>query len=364
MKIVQLIYSLCSGGAERFVVSLSNELAAMGHEVTVCMLLSEQKSEYLFNRQYLSSKVRFVALNFEKGLTFKKIKCVENFLLSIQPNVVHCHLNVVPYIYALSLKSKNITFLHTLHNVAEKTTNGGFQRIINKWLYRKGYIVPVTISEMCKQSYINFYNLPSPPCIDNGCEVFDKSLAYKDVVSEVESYKSNAETKVFIHVARFHPQKNQSLLIDAFNELYIRGEDFTLLVIGDGFTDELKSKACEKIHFLGLKSNVSDYLYCSDAFCMTSSYEGLPISLLEAMSCGVFPICTNVGGIPDVIPNDTIGLLSEVNLHSYVATIQKFLSLSWKKDKIIELYDKRFSMEACACRYLDIYSQRHNPKLD
>ena len=41
MKIIQLIYSLCSGGAEKFVVDLSNQLALMGHDVTLCMLLAE-----------------------------------------------------------------------------------------------------------------------------------------------------------------------------------------------------------------------------------------------------------------------------------------------------------------------------------
>ena len=356
MKIIQLIYSLCSGGAERFVVSLSNELAAMGHDVTVCMLLSEKNTEYLFNRQFLDDKVKFVALNFEPGFSLSKVKRVERFILSVQPDVVHCHLNVIPYVYSLSLKSKNIKFLHTLHNVAENTSRGFIQRLINRYLYRKGYIVPVTISEKCRNSYINFYNLSSPVSIDNGCGTPLKTSAYDAVVSEVESYKSDKNTPVFIHVSRFHIQKNQSLLINAFNELSNRGVDFTLLVIGGGFDDKFKATACKNIHFLGLKNNVADYLYCADAFCLTSIYEGLPISLLEAIACGVVPICTNVGGILDVIQGDSIGLTCDVDLNSYVDALQRYLSSNWDKKKLVEIYNNRFSMEACANSYLSVYS--------
>lgn len=356
MKIVQLIYTLFTGGAERFVASLSNELAAKGHDVTVCMLLSDKNPEYLFNRQYLDDKVKFVALNFEPGFSLNKVKRVEKFILSVQPDVVHCHLNVVPYIYRLSLKSKNIKFIHTLHSVAENTSSGSIQRLINRHLYRKGRIVPVTISEKCRQSYMKFYNLPSPVSIDNGCGVPFKSSSYDEVVSEVASYKSNKNTPVFIHVSRYHELKNQSLLIGAFNELYNLGVDFTLLVLGDRYDDAFMASACKNVHFLGLKSNVADYLYCADAFCLTSIHEGLPISLLEALACGVVPICTNVGGIPDVIKNDSIGLLSEVDLNSYVGALQKFLSSSWDKENLRDIYNKCFSMEACVNSYMAVYA--------
>ena len=45
-------------------------------------------------------------------------------------------------------------------------------------------------------------------------------------------------------------------------------------------------------------------MYLSDAFCLTSVYEGLPISLLEAISCGCVPVCTPVGGITEVVHHE------------------------------------------------------------
>ena len=359
MKIIQLIYSLCSGGAERFVVSLSNQLTEMGHDVTVCMLLSDQNDNYVFNRQFLDSRVRFHSMGYLPGFSLSKVTDVEKYLLSQQPDVVHCHLNVVPYIFRLAIAQKNIKFIHTLHNVAENASGKKWQKSINRFFYKHGYITPVTISEKCRQSYVNYYGLPSPVSIDNGCEVPRKSIRFDEVVAEVESYKNNQDTPVFIHVARFHEQKNQKLLIDAFNELYRKEVDFVLLVIGDGFDRgagaELKGRACEKIHFLGLKNNVADYLYCSDAFCLTSLYEGLPISLLEAMACGVIPVCTQVGGIPDVIEDGETGFVSEADKEAYLAALERYLNEPMDKDAVINKYEKDYSMTSCALKYIEVY---------
>ena len=360
MKIIQLIYSLCSGGAERFVVSLSNQLTEMGHDVTVCMLLSDQNDSYVFNRQFLDSRVKFHSMGYLPGFSLKKVIDVEKYILSQQPDVVHCHLNVIPYVFRIAIAHRDIRFIHTLHNVAENASGKKWQKFINRFFYKHRYITPITISARCRQSYRDYYGLPSPASIDNGCEVPRKSIRFDEVVSEVKSYKDNPHSPVFIHVARFHEQKNQNLLIDAFNELDRKDEDFVLLVIGDGFDHgpgaELKRRACAKIHFLGLKNNVADYLYCSDAFCLTSIYEGLPISLLEAMACGVVPICTNVGGIPDVIIEGVSGYLSNVGLGEYIDAIRRYRSDMITKDSIVAEFNKSYSMEYCAQCYMHLYN--------
>jgi len=359
MKIIQLIYSLCPGGAERFVVSLSNQLAEMGHEVTLCILLSSSVEKYVFNRQFLCPKVKLHSMDFMPGFSINKVLELEKYLVSEKPDVVHCHLNVIPYIFRLSLTHRNIRFFHTLHNVAGNAVGKNWQRGINRFFYSKGYIVPVTISEQCQLSYMKFYDLPAPARIDNGCEKPCKTALFEAVRSEVSSYKRYDSTPVFIHVARYHEQKNQAMLIDAFNELNKKGTDFILLVLGDGFDQgagaELKAKACEKIHFLGLKNNVADYLFCADAFCLTSIYEGLPISLLEAMACGVVPICTKVGGIPDVIEDRKNGYLCEMNTQDYLKSLYRYHDHRLCKSDINAFYEKHYSMYTCAMRYYSLY---------
>lgn len=364
MKIIQLIYSLNAGGAERFIVSISNQLSLMGHDVTICMLLSTQNKDYIFNKQFLIDSVKFHSFEFTSGFSIKKEQQVYRYLTIENPDVLHCHLNVLPYIYRFSIINNHIKCVHTLHNLAEKTCSGFFQKCVNHYFYKRGYIHPVTISRLCDDSYKEYYNLYNSVNIDNGCDFPLKSKSFNDVILEVENLKRSDDTIVFVHVARYHRQKNQKLLIEAFNWLAERKIDFILLVIGAGFDDgegrELVSRSCEYIHFMGVKNNVTDYLYCADAFCLTSKYEGLPISLLEAMSCGLIPISTIVGGISDVIEDGKSGFLSEdVSFEAYTTALTRFLD-SYKninRAALIEKFNKDYSMPSCAQKYINIYKK-------
>lgn len=362
MKIVQLIYSLASGGGEKFVVDLSNQLASLGHDVTICILLDDTDKKNVFNKQFIDDFVKFHSLKFDKGFSLSKIIKVEEFIKKEHPDIVHCHLNVTPYIFRLSLTNKKIKFVHTIHNVAKAASGLKVQQCINKYFYSRGHIRPVTISTICKQSFEELYGLLNPPCIDNGRSKVKASRDFDSIRKEVDAYKNNDLTKVFVHVARCHPSKNQNLLVDVFNQMDALGVDFILLVIGVGFNSEegelLKSRSCSRIHYLGEKSNVGDYLLCSDAFCLTSNYEGLPISLLEAFSCGLTPICTPVGGIPDVIKDGVTGYLSkDMTKEEYINAVCKFINKPIDKNLLIEYYNQNFSMEKCIKKYLEIYKK-------
>ena len=82
--------------------------------------------------------------------------------------------------------------------------------------------------------------------------------------------------------------------------------NFLLIVLGDKYhhwTDKLKGS--QRICLLGLKENVGDYMAAADYYVMSSDWEGLPITLLEAMSMGVIPVSTPAGGVADVIKDGT-----------------------------------------------------------
>jgi len=361
MRILQMIYSLSSGGAERFTIDLSNQLQKMGHTVCLCMLRGEDRQEDTFNKQFLSEAVVFYSSNLSKGFSLSKVRTVERFIKFWKPDVVHCHLNVIPYIYRLAVFDKGIKFFHTLHNVASNTGGGRMQYPLNRFFYKHNLISPVCISRLCQESYESYYKLHNAPCVDNGRSFVGTSHLYEMVRQEVETYKLSAETLVFVHVARFHVQKNQQLLIDSFNRLALEGVDFILLIIGNGYGCEeglkLQQSACSAIHFLGEKNNVNDYLYCANAFCLTSIYEGLPISLLEALSCGVVPICTPVGGVPDVISDGTNGYLSSgQDVDSYCEAINRFIQQPIPKQVLVDYYQANYSMEVCAKKYEALYN--------
>ena len=362
MKIIQLLYSLSSGGAEKFVVNLSNQLAKEGHDVTICMLLDSTNPNRVFNKQFIQSNVKFKSFGFSKGFSLKKMITVCRYLKTTSPDVVHCHLNVIPYIFPLAFCHKKMTFIHTIHNIAEKASGLKIQRNINRFFYKTKRIVPITISKKCKESFERYYKLNNISYINNGCPPITPSRKFASVQEEIKKLKHTEQTKVFIHIARYNPQKNQNLLINAFNNIYAQGYDFILLIIGRDFNSTLEGKKLQSIsnpniYFLNEKENVGDYLLCSDAFCLSSTFEGLPISLIEAMSCGVTPICTAVGGIPDVITDNKTGYLSDCTQSEFTKAITRCFKQQINTEELIQHYKTLFSMENCTAQYINAYKK-------
>jgi glycosyltransferase involved in cell wall biosynthesis len=197
--------------------------------------------------------------------------------------------------------------------------------------------------------------------IYNGRSFSGKTKDYELIISEIAAIKPSFNTLVFCHLARYGEQKNQKMLISVFNRLRAEGFDVILLIIGEGFEDacDLKALAFDHIHFLGIRSNIYDFLYASDAFCLSSIYEGMPISLIEAFACGCVPICTPVGGIINTIENRVTGFLSRtVSEEDYFEAIKEFIRDKniINKDTLVKYYKEKFSIEECTRNYMRIYS--------
>ena len=73
----------------------------------------------------------------------------------------------------------------------------------------------------------------------------------------------------------------------------------------------MQQKANKRIHFIGTRKNISDYILNADIFCLSSNYEGMPITLLESSLAGVPAASTPVCGAVDLIQNGINGYLSK-----------------------------------------------------
>lgn len=367
MKILQIIPSLGSGGAERLVVDLCNELANQGEDVVLCITQNPHEYDYGFYLNELSDSVRFISLNRPKGFTYKNIFLLQKIIKEVNPDIVHVHLSILLYVYLLSVSNMNVCFYNTIHSLAEKTCKNLFFKMLNYFCYSVGLIKVIAISEECKTSYEKFYNLKNATLIHNGRKKNVPSERFPLVTDEIKKLKQHESFFVFVHVARYHKDKNQQLLIQVFNRLAKEGLGYSLLIIGDWtFCEEAKQLAKlanDRICFLGTQKNVCDYLFLADAFCLTSDYEGMPISLLEALSSGCTPICTPVGGIKDMIQDGVTGFMSEnVSEIAYYDAIKRFLNNRniIKKETLIKYFEDNYSIEHCVSKHIYLYQNRRN----
>jgi glycosyltransferase involved in cell wall biosynthesis len=361
MKILQLIYSLGSGGAERFVVDLSNELSRQGNDVTLCVLRDDLQGNLGFYKQEISEKINYVNLKIPAGLRFKNIMILYKVVRKLKPQIVHCHLNLVNYVFPLTIIFPGIRFFNTIHSNPKHEVSNSIEYWIRRYFFSNFKMKTITISEETSRYFVSYYKTQPFGEIYNGRALPTPTAEYLDVKNSLQKYRDIGST-VFLHIGSCNSAKNQRMLINTFNRIIQNGELAVLMIIGAGFDSEegryLKNLACSKIIFLGAKHNVSDYLLNADAFCLSSVREGMPISLIEALACGCVPICTPVGGLINTIENGKTGYISKsVSEDDYYVSLRSYLENKdqVKKEVLIQYYRNHFSIEECVNKYLSVY---------
>lgn len=362
MRILEIIEGLDSGGAQRFVVDLCNELAVK-NEVALGNFIDRPNCN--FYEGDLISKVKRLNYKLTPGilLRFRQVAATIKMILRFKPQFVHLHDTAfVPGIIP-SLIFPNIKFFYTVHNIANKDAGGGIGSKLRK-IFLKRSIIPITISNYCAKTFVDYYGYPSVAVIDNGCRALSHTPDYDSVRTEIEGYKISRNTKIFLNIARFYEQKNHELLIGSFNSLIREGYDLVLLIIGSSPDDNrriyLESLVEDKrrIIFLGAKHNVQDYLMSSEYFCLSSSWEGLPITILEAGLCGCYSVSTPVGGVPDVLQDDSVGILSrDLSITSYKDAILRALRMNPDRTLIRKYYLSKYTMTECAKKYIQVFER-------
>ena len=359
MKIIQLIFSLTSAGAERLVVNLCNELSK-NNEVILITFVAENATS-TFYKPLLNNSIRYINLGCTSGLSLRAVFKTIVIFIKEKPSVVHAHLNTVLYCMLPSLFIK-CKFIHTLHSIAPKTVGFAGQKILNKWFYKFKRIIPVAISKECAASFTDFYKLNGISIVDNGVPEAHQSADFNKVKSELAQVPNFEKSKKFIHIARFGAVKNQEVLMAVFTKLIAAQHQVCLFIIGDGF-EPLKSvhSANSGIYFLGPKQNPLDYLQLSNCLILTSLWEGMPMCALESLSCGIPIVSTPAGGMIDVIQNNINGLLSAAFDEASIKTavlqmVSKLDTLAFNKQQIINIYNSKYSITACCNKYLAIYN--------
>lgn len=350
-KVMVVIPALGSGGGERFAVTL---ISKMNPEIIQTRLVVLYPHDNTENSRFAAEHgIDTVYLNKHRGIDFSIIRKLKKEIDEFAPDVIQTHLYVVSYVLlAAPLKMKKY---HTVHNVAEKEAFG-FRRIINRIAFKLGNFIPVAISPYCAKTIENLYRIPSKniPCIMNGV---DTSI-YK--VSPIMHSGT-----VFINVGRLQLQKNHALLIRAFAKVAEKEPNAKLVIVGEGELRKELEKLIEqygieqRISMPGLCNDVRERLNAADVFVQSSDYEGLPISGLEAMACGLPLVSTRAGGTVDIIDNNRNGFLVDVGDADGLAQKMIFLAsnreirekMGLESRKMVE----RLDIDECAQKYQELY---------
>lgn len=363
MKILEIIPSLSSGGAERFTVDLCNELSK-NNEVYLVVLFSLDNNKLAFYKNDISPRVNVISLNKKKGFDYRIPFKIYSLIKKLTPDVVHTHLAAIIYSQLAIRIYHKCLYFHTVHNAAHKEAGTNKLMIyLRKNTFKKGLVKPVAISEDSARSFRGFYSLPVN-VIFNGRNISSSSMYYEDAKKEILKYRKTDNTIILINLARVEAQKRQDKMANAVKKLENEGYDFCILNIGSirdwKMYDSIQNKSCKSLYFIGERHNPLDYLMLSDGFTLSSDHEGLPISLLEALGTGCIPVCTPVGGIIDIVENRINGILAtDISEDAYYLALKEFLSMNKSallsmKQEALKSY-KPFSMTECARKYEELF---------
>lgn len=362
MRILHITPSLLGGGVGAVICHLANEMAKE-HDVTVCSIFEPKETDLFWHR--LSPQVKKGTCHkTAKGVSLKVLKDIARFIRDGRYDVVHIHCFLTYYLLAIAVCPRKTKFFYTIHSDAEKENVRWDARLlmIKKWLFRTKRVVPISVSKVSQESFERLYRC--------SCHLVYNAIPEPKLPKETNSLIASARltpaTKVFVNPARIDEPKNQVVLCKVFKRLIEEGEDVVLLIAGwkakPYIYEALEPLLCDRIRYIGERTDIQQLLRDSNGMCLPSIYEGLPMVLLEALAVGCTPICAPVGGIVNVIENGVNGFLSRSSdFEDYYQTMHTYLHLEEKQiEEIKEEARKSFvkyDIAFAAKEYCKIYEQ-------
>lgn len=368
MKIVQIIPSFNVGGGELLAVRLCAEILRQHPEHQVFLISLYDPIPTVVYDEALSSGVKILTLGKNKGFDYLTHIRMFKILNFINPDVIHTHLAGLRYSVFSAIFLKSAVKVHTIHNIASKEVYG-IVRIVHKFAFNIFGWLPVALSKKIKKSVLELYNIDAP-IVMNGISV--KEMPSLEIQKNLKrSFSLPEDIPIIITIGRLCVQKNQALLLEAFR-IISEKLDCRLLIVGEDAMGGRYEKALQdqlllfpehvrsKVLFLGSRKDVQDLLSISDVFVLSSDWEGVPLTLLEAMGNCIPTVCTSVGGIPDVIDHARDGLLvpcgdSEKLAGAILNILHGDINVGLLVNNALEKFKNLYSIEQSANGYLKIY---------
>lgn len=302
-KVVFIIPCIGSGGAERVVVNLCNELSEHGKDIGVITILSNEE------QYHLSSSVKHYYLGETSHIklirVFQRFIRLRNLIKKIKPDTVIAFDRTYGITSCLGLKCRLIG--SERNDPYSNMKRNSIQKKFRDWLYKKADVI-VFQTEYAKEYFDN--------------QIQEKSVIIPNPVNTncLPAPYSGIRNNRVVTACRLTEQKNLPMMIDAFASFVKVYPEYELVIYGEGhLLDSLKAYVEKKgvggkVSFPGYVNDWHERINSAAMYVSSSDYEGISNSMLEAMAIGLPVICTDcpAGGAAMVIQNGINGYLVPV----------------------------------------------------
>lgn len=356
MRIAQIITSLSTGGAENLVAESSLKFEEKGIEVDVITLRDNETPFYFKLKKTFKGNV----IGLTKGSVYNPLLIFKLIPILKQYKIVHVHLFPTLYWVVLAkwISFSKVKIIYTEHSTNNKRRENKLFNIIEKFIYNKLEII-ITISNEVDKSLKNHLGNNLKSCvINNGINL---ESIQKAIPISRESFGYTTQDQLMIQVSSFRYPKDQKTLICALHKL---PTEYKLILVGEGPNKvELEKYVAEnklnhRVNFLGLRNDVSALLKMSDIAFLSSYYEGLSLSSIEAMASGIPFIASDSPGLREIVANHGI-LFKTANVDDLIVKILSLQDPIFKSDVILKCMNKshEFDLNTMVDKYINVYKK-------
>ncbi len=350
MKILHVINSLTSGGAEKLVSSLAKQQAE-SDQVGVFVFDS---SNELFSLS--GSNANYYTTTSNTYYSIKNIRFLFNLIKKYE--VVHVHLFPSLYIVAiLTFFFRKEKFFFTEHSTHNSRREKIYLRYFEKFIYSR-YNKIICISNSVRNELEKWIGT------GKNTTVIYNFIDFNEINSAKPYPKTDLgfqETDVLlIMIGSFNSSKDQKTLIDALRFL---PDHFKLVLIGGGKLEPQVKKYVNDINlnqrvvFLGVRNDVYNILKACDYGIQSSHWEGFGIAALEYMASGLITLGTDVNGLNEIIPIK-INLFEKGDYKNLANKIASYESKPEKKEYDLEVQNaaiKKYAIEKALLKHQTLY---------
>lgn len=320
-----------TGGTERVLSIIANELSKQKNKFNIHILsITNENNTSYFN---LENEIKNDRILKSKDVNFKKqyfqvVKGIRHYIKENNIDIL-IDVEVIASLFSIPATRFTKTKLISWEHFNFYEDNGSHLRIYARKLAARFSNCIITLTEHDKQNYLN--NL----------DIKGKVEYIYNPIEEVDDMECNIKSKQIISVGRLTYQKGFDMLCDVAKVVLKDNKGWKWLILGDGEDkDKLRSKIKEyglenKLILKGNVSNVEEYYKNSSLYVMTSRFEGLPMTLLEAKTYKLPIVSFNcLTGPSEIVKNNINGYL--INPENVEAMSNKLNILMNDENKLKE----------------------------
>ena len=317
LKLLHLTASLHIGGAERIILSLAEKMDRTQFETHVCVLGKFDDHSFLPEFQKVGVKLHVIPI--KRFYSPRGLWETMRYLRRHQFDILHTHLTDADIVGRVAGWLTNTSVISTLHNTPFNYNNQRFDR---RWLLRAtARLFPshfVGVSDQISDLFMKEWRIPREriSTIHNATPLEDfLSIPVGTAVSTAPDDKSGASMVTITNIGSLTPQKAQHLLLEAAQIVLQQRPNTRFFITGVGpLEQQLKAQAQElgiadQVVFTGLVRDIPKLLGQTDIFILPSLWEGLPISVIEAMAAARPIVVTDVGGNRELFESGVGGII-------------------------------------------------------